>query len=104
MGLLRASPFLSHHRKLKLRIKQVPYMIVGQTICAIGAGLLTRLGLNTPTVDWAAYLVITGIGMGMSMQLPYTAVQVVLRYLALLRGRNLRYLLSNPQRSRCSHG
>ena len=55
-------------------------MVLGQIICIIGAGLLTRIGLNTSTKEWASYLVITGLGMGMSMQLPYTAVQVVLRY------------------------
>ena len=55
-------------------------MITGQIVCIVGAGLVTRIGLNTPTVEWASYLVITGIGMGLSMQLPYTAVQVVLRY------------------------
>lgn len=72
MGLLSMSYFLSHYQKFKLRIKKVLCMIAGQMICAIGAGLLTRLALNTPTVDWAAYLVITGISMGMTMQLPRT--------------------------------
>jgi hypothetical protein len=59
--------------------QQVPYMIVGQTISVVGAGLITRLDGATTTVVWASYLVITGIGMGMAMQLPYTALQVVLR-------------------------
>ncbi len=56
-------------------------MIVGQAICTIGAGLVTRLDLGTSTLLWASYLVITGIGMGMSMQLPYTALQVILGYI-----------------------
>ncbi len=86
-----------HHQKLKLRIKQVPYMIVGQIICAIGAGLLTRLGLNTPAVKWVSYLVVTGFGMGMSMQLPYTAVQVALRYMAVLRKNGTRVTDSSPR-------
>jgi hypothetical protein len=31
-------------------------------------------------VRWAAYLALTGIGVGMASQLPYTALQVVLEY------------------------
>ena len=54
-------------------------MVAGAALGAIGTGLLTTIGLATTTVQWAAYLVITGIGIGMGIQLPYTAVQVVLR-------------------------
>ena len=57
---------------------QVPYMILGELICVAGTTLLTRLDLTTPTVAWAAYLIGAGIGMGIAMQLPYTAVQVTL--------------------------
>ncbi|KAK0634372.1 major facilitator superfamily domain-containing protein [Bombardia bombarda] len=56
----------------------VPYMIVGGVICSVGAGLLTTVDLFTPTANWAAFLVITGLGLGMAMQLPYTALQAVL--------------------------
>ncbi|KAI4262979.1 MAG: hypothetical protein L6R42_001856 [Xanthoria sp. 1 TBL-2021] len=56
----------------------VPYMIVGQTICVIGAGAITRIDLHTSTALWATYFVIAGLGMGMGMQIPYTALQVVL--------------------------
>ncbi|RYP41930.1 hypothetical protein DL767_000667 [Monosporascus sp. MG133] len=58
----------------------VPYMIAGGIICSVGAGLLTTVNLSTPTVQWATYLVLTGIGLGMAGQLPYTAVQAVLEY------------------------
>ena len=54
-------------------------MVLGQTICVVGAGLIIRIGVTTRTNEWVSYLVIAGIGMGMSMQLPYTAVQLVLR-------------------------
>ncbi|KAK7972352.1 MFS general substrate transporter [Apiospora saccharicola] len=57
---------------------QVPYMIGGSIVCTVGAGLLTTVNLSTPMVQWAAYLVITGLGLGMAGQLPYTAVQAVL--------------------------
>ncbi|KAI1205122.1 major facilitator superfamily domain-containing protein [Annulohypoxylon truncatum] len=56
----------------------VPYMIAGGIVCSVGAGLLTTVGLTTPTVKWAAYLVLTGLGLGMAAQLPYTALQAVL--------------------------
>ena len=55
-------------------------MISGQIICIIGSGLVTRIGVGTRVQERACYLVITGIGMGTSMQMPYTAVQTVLRY------------------------
>lgn len=55
-------------------------MILGEFICIAGTALLTRLDARTPTVTWAAYLVVAGIGMGIAMQLPYTAVQVTLQW------------------------
>ncbi|KAI0395153.1 MFS general substrate transporter [Xylariaceae sp. FL0594] len=56
----------------------VPYMILGVVITSIGAGLLTTIGVSTPTVQWAAYMVVNGLGIGMAQQLPYTALQAVL--------------------------
>ncbi|KAK5630874.1 hypothetical protein RRF57_006589 [Xylaria bambusicola] len=58
----------------------VPYMILGIVINSIGAGLLTTIGVSTPTVEWAAYMIINGLGIGMAQQLPYTALQAVLEY------------------------
>ncbi|KAI9845648.1 MAG: hypothetical protein M1837_004622 [Sclerophora amabilis] len=75
----------------------VPYMILGEVIAIIGTAFLTRLDENTSTVAWAAYMVIAGIGMGMAMQLPYTAVQVVLRYVSpLFYNRRVNIYLLNP--------
>jgi hypothetical protein len=59
---------------------QVPYMVAGTMIASVGAGLLTTIDVAIPTMKWAAYLVVTGIGVGMAFQLPYTAVQAVLEY------------------------
>ena len=53
-------------------------MIFGSMVTIVGAGLLTTIGVDTGTVRWAAYMVINGLGMGIAMQLPYTAVQAVL--------------------------
>ncbi|KJZ78260.1 hypothetical protein HIM_02298 [Hirsutella minnesotensis 3608] len=56
----------------------VPYIIAGGVIASVGAGLLTTIGVDTSTAQWAAYLAITGVGIGMASQLPYTALHVVL--------------------------
>ena len=47
-------------------------------ICSIGGGLITLIDTNTSTVQWAAYIVVNRIGMGMAQQLPYTALQASL--------------------------
>ena len=53
-------------------------MILGEIVCIAGTAMLTQLHPHTRTVVWAAYLVVSGFGMGIAMQLPYTAVQVTL--------------------------
>lgn len=56
----------------------VPYMVMGELICIGGQAMLTQLKPDTSTVYWATSLVVAGLGSGMAMQLPYTAVAVVL--------------------------
>lgn len=58
---------------------KVPYIIAGTVICTVGCGLLTTIGVNTPTTIWATYELIIGLGIGGSLQLPYTALQLVLK-------------------------
>ena len=53
-------------------------MVLGEIVCIVGTGLLTRIELGTSTAIWATYLVIAGWGLGMGLQLPFTALQVVL--------------------------
>ncbi|KAK4206941.1 cytochrome P450 [Rhypophila decipiens] len=67
----------------------VPFIIGGIVIMCTGAGLLTILAIQTPTAEWATFLVICGIGMGMAQQLPYTAVQTVLDALGIAIGQNI---------------
>lgn len=55
----------------------MPIMITGQAIAAIGSGFLSTIGISTPTAEWAAYSVLTGFGIGLCNQLPFSAVQVV---------------------------
>ncbi|MCJ1432522.1 hypothetical protein MMC27_001879 [Xylographa pallens] len=56
----------------------VPFIILGELVCVIGTVLLTKLNTSSSTIFWAAALVVTGLGLGMAMQLPYTALQVAL--------------------------
>ncbi|KAF2188048.1 MFS general substrate transporter [Zopfia rhizophila CBS 207.26] len=57
----------------------VPYMILGTAVSIVGSALLATLNAYTPTIKWAVYMVIAGIGTGISVNLPYTALQVVLK-------------------------
>jgi len=54
-------------------------MILGEIVEIIGTYLLSRLDIDTSTSQWATYLVLAGLGLGMGQQIPYTAIQVVLR-------------------------
>lgn len=54
-------------------------MVSGQFVSIIGSTLLSRLTTDTRTAVWATYLVITGIGLGTGLQMPFTALQVVLK-------------------------
>lgn len=56
----------------------VPYMIIGELVCMGGQVMLTQLQQDSSTLYWAASLVVTGLGAGMAMQLPYVAVPLVL--------------------------
>ena len=67
-------------------------MILGVFINIIGTALLTTIESRTSMVKLATYLVLMGIGIGLGINVPYTALQVVLRcveYSAL-------YQLTNP--------
>lgn len=81
MGILRKDSHggLPRQRLATNNNVKVPYMILGEATCIVGTALLTRLQLDSTTVFWAASLVIAGTGMGVAMQLPYTAIQVVLK-------------------------
>jgi hypothetical protein len=60
-------------------------MLLGVIIGSIGAGLLSRIGVGTSTLQWAAFLVVAGIGIGTGRQQPYIAVQLVLKYVRQAR-------------------
>ena len=60
-------------------------MILGVIIGSVGAGLLSRISVGTSTLQWAAFLVVAGIGIATGRQQPYTAIQLVLKYVCQAR-------------------
>ena len=55
-------------------------MVLSIIVGSVGTGLLSTIGLDTSTVHWATYMVLTGLGIGIGVQMPYTAVQAVSRW------------------------
>jgi len=55
-----------------------PFMLFGNCIMAVGAGLLTTLEVDTPQAKWAGYQVLYGFGLGCTFQAPNLAAQTVL--------------------------
>lgn len=53
-------------------------MLAGQIICSVGTGLLIMIGTTTPTLAWAAFMVLAGLGDGMCTNMPYAAIQAIL--------------------------
>jgi hypothetical protein len=56
----------------------VPFMVVGAAIMTVGSGLIHTLGIHPSLAQWIGYQFLTGIGFGISFQLPYSALPVVL--------------------------
>jgi MFS family permease len=55
-----------------------PFLIFGICLSAIGAGLLTTLGVNTTVGQWVGFQILYGFGLGCSSQAPNVAAQTVL--------------------------
>ncbi|EME46920.1 MFS transporter-like protein [Dothistroma septosporum NZE10] len=55
-----------------------PILLLGTSLSAIGTGLLTTLHPHSSAGKWIGYQVIYGMGIGMSFQPPFLAVQTVL--------------------------
>jgi MFS family permease len=56
----------------------VQWAIVGSSMMAVGAGLLTTLQVDSGKGMWIGYQVLYGFGMGLCFQTPNLAVQTVL--------------------------
>ncbi|KAI8683363.1 MFS domain-containing protein [Fusarium keratoplasticum] len=57
----------------------VPQMILSSIVSSIAAGLIYRYSLNTTTGYWVGTLILFGVGAGLGLQMPLTAVQTVLK-------------------------
>lgn len=57
----------------------VSYVILGSFIKIIGSALMLLYNVDTPTPRWSAPMVIAGVGTGLGINLPYTAVRVALK-------------------------
>ncbi|CAF9939967.1 MAG: hypothetical protein HETSPECPRED_002117 [Heterodermia speciosa] len=53
----------------------VPFLLVGSAIATVGAGLLYTLDIGTPSSHWIGYQALSGIGIGISIQVPMIANQ-----------------------------
>jgi len=56
----------------------MPVILFAQVVCGIGSGLLTTLRVHTRTVLWATYMALTGLGLGLGVNVPHIAVQAVM--------------------------
>ena len=57
----------------------MPVILFAQLLCSIGAGLLTTLRVDTSTALWATYMVLTGLGLGLGVNVPHIAIQAVMK-------------------------
>ena len=55
-----------------------PFMLFGVCLTAIGAGLLTTLGIDTSVGKWVGFQILYGYGLGSCSQAPNMAAQTVL--------------------------
>lgn len=56
----------------------VPFTWIGSAIFTVGAGLIYTLKVNSSTGTWIGYQILTGAGVGIGVQIPFVAIQVVL--------------------------
>jgi hypothetical protein len=58
--------------------EQMPVILFAQLLCGIGSGFLTTINTGTRTVVWATYMVLTGLGIGLGVNVPHIAIQAVM--------------------------
>ncbi|KAI1452176.1 MFS general substrate transporter [Annulohypoxylon moriforme] len=52
-----------------------PFILIGTALNAIGCGLLSLFAVNTPTGHWVGFQIIMGAGRGLTMAVPFLAMQ-----------------------------
>lgn len=58
---------------------QMPVILFAQILCGVGAGLLTTLRTSTSTATWATFMALTGLGIGLGVNVPHIAIQAVMK-------------------------
>ncbi|KGO51157.1 Major facilitator superfamily domain, general substrate transporter [Penicillium expansum] len=56
-----------------------PYMLLGTGLMSIATGLFSTFSLTTPHEHWIPFQVLHGLGVGMTLSMPYVATQTVLK-------------------------
>ncbi|KAJ5969659.1 hypothetical protein N7501_005907 [Penicillium viridicatum] len=56
-----------------------PYMLLGTGLMSIATGLVSTFSLTTPHQHWIPFQVLQGLGVGMTLSMPYVATQTVLK-------------------------
>ena len=59
----------------------MPVILFAQVVCGVGSGLLTTLRTDTSTALWATYMALTGLGLGLGVNVPHIAIQAVMKTL-----------------------
>ncbi|OCK89520.1 putative efflux pump antibiotic resistance protein [Cenococcum geophilum 1.58] len=72
-----------------------PFMIASSVLMSIGAGLISTWQPNTGHAKWIGYQVIFGLGLGIGMQQPSMAAQVVLPNTDVPTGVSLMFFAQN---------
>jgi hypothetical protein len=55
----------------------VPLMYIGSMILTVGSALLYTLSIDSNVGEWLGYQLVAGLGLGLGIQVPFIAVQVV---------------------------
>jgi hypothetical protein len=56
-----------------------PFILAGTILLAVGSGLLSTLGPSSGGKFWIPYQILPGMGAGISLWMPYVAIQTVLK-------------------------
>jgi MFS family permease len=56
-----------------------PFILAGTILLAVGSGLLSTLGTASGSQYWIPYQILPGMGAGISLWMPYVAIQTVLK-------------------------
>ncbi len=63
--------------------------VIGSVLVVLGTGLMIRLDVNTSTGTWIGYQICAGAGIGLTFQIPASAVQMILPPLDIATGSSM---------------